>query len=78
VWGAVTGLCAIVLLMMGGLGALQQAAMLSALPFTIILALLGISLVIQLRSDPHFDYTRDVRRQDLQTAALRVPARTQD
>ena len=54
-WGAVTGLCAIVLLTMGGLEALQQAVMLSALPFTLILALLGVALVMQLRQDPYFD-----------------------
>jgi glycine betaine transporter len=75
-WGAITGLCAVVLLMMGGLAALQQAAMLSALPFTVILALLGISLIMQLRKDPHFDYTRDVRREDLKTGVIRtVPRR---
>lgn len=71
-WGLFTGLCAVLLLLTGGLVALQQAAMLSALPFTIIVALLGISLVIQLRHDPHFDYTRDVRREDLRTGLLRV------
>lgn len=72
-WGAVTGVCAVVLLLMGGLAALQQAAMLSALPFTVILALLGYSLVKQLRTDPHFDNTRDVRREDLRTGLLRMP-----
>ncbi len=54
VWGAITGICAIVLLLVGGLTALQQAAMLSALPFTIIVALLGISLISELRRDPEF------------------------
>lgn len=78
IWGGITGLCAVVLLMMGGLAALQQAAMLSALPFTIILALLGISLVIQLRSDPHFDYTRDVQRGELRTGTLRLPHPPED
>ncbi len=73
VWGLLTGLCASLLLLTGGLAALQQAAMLSALPFTIIVALLGISLILQLRKDPHFDYTRDVRREDLRTGVLRLP-----
>jgi glycine betaine transporter len=78
VWGIITGLCAVVLLMAGGLAALQQAAMLSALPFTIILALLAISLIIQLRKDPHFDYTREVHRGDLRTGTLRVGARSNE
>lgn len=71
-WGLLTGLCAALLLLMGGLGALQQAAMLSALPFTIIVALLGISLIMLLRKDPHFDSMRDVRREELKTGTLRV------
>ncbi|MFD1213910.1 BCCT family transporter [Arthrobacter sp. GCM10027362] len=54
IWGALTGACAVFLLIVGGLTALQQAAMLSALPFTIIVALLGISLVIELRRDPEY------------------------
>lgn len=73
IWGLLTGLCASLLLLTGGLAALQQAAMLSALPFTIIVALLGISLILQLREDPHFDYTKDVRREDLRTGVLRLP-----
>lgn len=65
VWGLLTGLCAVVLLIVGGLGALQQAAMLSALPFTVIVALLGVGLVKELRNDPQFDRTRRVTQGDL-------------
>lgn len=64
-WGLLTGLCAVVLLIVGGLGALQQAAMLSALPFTVIVALLGVGLVKELRNDPRFDRTRSVTHSDL-------------
>ncbi|TLM81070.1 BCCT family transporter [Pseudarthrobacter sp. NamE2] len=64
-WGLLTGLCAVVLLIVGGLGALQQAAMLSALPFTVIVALLGVGLVKELRNDPRFDRTRSVTQSDL-------------
>ncbi len=64
-WGLLTGLCAVVLLIVGGLGALQQAAMLSALPFTVIVALLGVGLVKELRNDPRFDRTRAVTQSDL-------------
>jgi glycine betaine transporter len=51
VWGGLTGATAIFLLIVGGLTALQQAAMLSALPFTVIVALLGVSLIVELRRD---------------------------
>jgi glycine betaine transporter len=64
-WGLLTGLCAVVLLIVGGLGALQQAAMLSALPFTVIVALLGVGLVKELRNDPQFDRTRRITQGDL-------------
>lgn len=51
IWGLLTGVCAIVLLLVGGLQALQQAAILSAVPFTVIVTLLGISLIKELRCD---------------------------
>ncbi|UUX58554.1 BCCT family transporter [Glutamicibacter halophytocola] len=51
IWGLLTGVCAIVLLLVGGLEALQQAAILSAVPFTVIVTLLGMSLVKELRND---------------------------
>jgi glycine betaine transporter len=60
-WGVLTGTCAVLLLVVGGLAALQQAAMLSALPFTIIVALLGVSLIIETRRDPEFQTLRHVR-----------------
>jgi glycine betaine transporter len=50
-WGILTGACAIVLLLVGGLQALQQAAMLSAVPFTVIVVILGVALVKELHSD---------------------------
>ena len=62
VWGLVTGLTAVVLLLVGGLTALQQAAMLSALPFTLIVALLGISLVVELRGDAEFNAAQTAAR----------------
>ena len=65
VWGVLTGVAAIALLLVGGLSALQQAAMLSALPFTIIVALLGFSLVKELQRDHRFDSTHTVTRGEL-------------
>jgi glycine betaine transporter len=50
-WGVLTGACAVVLLLLGGLEALQQAAMLSAVPFTVIVIILGIALIKELRTD---------------------------
>lgn len=50
-WGFLTGACAIVLLLLGGLQALQQAAMLSAVPFTIIVIVLVIALIKELKND---------------------------
>ena len=74
VWGVVTGLSAAVLLLVGGLQALQQASMLSAFPFAFIIALLGISLVKSLREDHDLDYARVVRQKDLLARGWTVPA----
>lgn len=65
VWGVVTGLCAVLLLIVGGLGALQQAAMLSALPFTIIVALLAIALIRELNRDAEFEKARHAKLADV-------------
>ena len=72
VWGVLTGTSAVFLFLVGGLAALQQAAMISALPFTVIVALLGISLIKSLREDHEFDFVRPVLREDLSTGALRT------
>jgi choline/carnitine/betaine transport len=62
VWGAVTGITAIVLLLAGGLAALQQAVILSAAPFTLIVVLLAVSLMIELRRDPEIQAMRSLDR----------------
>lgn len=69
-WGVLTGACAVLLLVVGGLVALQQAAMLSALPFTIIVALLGISLILELRKDPEFQLLRHARLHEIPGADI--------
>ncbi|WP_315150250.1 BCCT family transporter [Corynebacterium variabile] len=74
IWGAVTGLSAAVLLLVGGLDALQQASMLSAFPFAFIIALLAVSLVKSLREDHDLDYARVVRQKDLLARGWTVPA----
>lgn len=65
-WGALTGLAAVLLLLVGGLSALQQAAMLSALPFTVIVALLGICIVMELQRDERFTGIKPATRQDVE------------
>ncbi|CAG7613659.1 BCCT family transporter [Leucobacter soli] len=65
VWGVLTGLSAVAMLIVGGLSALQQAAMLSALPFTVIVALLGISLVKELQKDHRFVGLHTVTRDEM-------------
>ncbi|KAB1660852.1 BCCT family transporter [Pseudoclavibacter sp. CFCC 13796] len=65
VWGVLTGVVAVALMIVGGLTALQQAAMLSALPFTIIVALLAISLVMELQQDRRFAGTYPASKLDI-------------
>lgn len=65
-WGVLTGLCAVLLLIVGGLSALQQAAMLSALPFTIIVALLAVALIKELQHDERYAGVKSATRADLE------------
>ena len=73
-WGGLTGACAVLLLLVGGLTALQQAAMLSALPFTVIVALLGTCLVMELRKDREFEALRHAWLKDLDEKGKNTPA----
>jgi choline/glycine/proline betaine transport protein len=50
-WCSVEGLSAAMLLLAGGLGALQAATLVAALPFTIIMILLAFGLVRQMNAD---------------------------
>src|SRR5699024_1400221 len=50
-WTALTVVCAIILLLLRGLQALQQAAHIQAVPFTAIVVILGIALIKELRCD---------------------------
>ncbi|MFC6581174.1 BCCT family transporter [Planomonospora parontospora] len=51
-WGVLVGSIALVLLLAGGLEALQQATILVALPFVVVMLLLCAALVKELREDP--------------------------
>lgn len=50
-WCLLLGLVAALLLLAGGLGALQAATLVAALPFTVIMILLAIGLVRQMNAD---------------------------
>ena len=50
-WGSLTGLCAAVLLLSGGLNALQQAAILAAVPFALVMIALCYALITDLRRE---------------------------
>ncbi|GAA2998115.1 BCCT family transporter [Kitasatospora albolonga] len=52
VWGVLMGGVAAALLLAGGLSALQNATILVALPFVVVMLLLCLALVRELRSDP--------------------------
>ncbi|WP_190812979.1 BCCT family transporter [Saccharopolyspora pogona] len=51
-WGALTGVTAIVLLVAGGLDALQKTVIVTAAPFVLVMLALAFSLWRELRQDP--------------------------
>jgi len=52
VWGALTGATAIVLLLAGGLSALQQTVIVTSAPFLVIIIGLAVAFCRELRTDP--------------------------
>mgnify|MGYP001182129470 FL=1 len=54
-WGLSQGFVAAVLLLAGGLAALQTAALASALPFSIVMIFMCVSLYMALRAEPAMD-----------------------
>jgi len=50
-WCSIEGLAAALLLLAGGLGALQAATLVAALPFTVIMILLAFGLIRQMNAD---------------------------
>ncbi|MFF0306552.1 BCCT family transporter [Streptosporangium sp. NPDC004379] len=57
-WGVLTGMIALVLLLAGGLEGLQRATILVALPFVAVMLLLCVALVKELRRDPRITAPR--------------------
>lgn len=51
IWGIILGLIILILLLAGGMDAIRAALLIGALPFSIILALIGVSLAIALVKD---------------------------
>jgi len=52
IWGVLTGLAAIVLLLAGGLTALQQAAIIAAAPFVFIIIGMVVGMLKEMRREP--------------------------
>lgn len=52
VWGVLMAAVAAVLLLSSGLQGLQTASLISALPFTVIMLLIGVSLFMSIRKEP--------------------------
>ncbi|MDX2909514.1 BCCT family transporter [Streptomyces griseiscabiei] len=52
-WGVLTGVTAVVLMLAGGLNALQNTVIVTSLPFLVIIAGLAVSFWKELRSDRH-------------------------
>ncbi|NRQ31503.1 BCCT family transporter [Nonomuraea sp. NN258] len=71
-WGVLVGAVALVLLLAGGLKALQQATVLVALPFVVVMLLLCAALVKELREDPGAGPPRGVHPHGLPRALRRV------
>ncbi|MFG3708801.1 BCCT family transporter [Micromonospora sp. NPDC047670] len=76
VWGVLIGAVAAVLLLVGGLDALQQATILVALPFVVVMLGLAVALVREMARDPAVNPPPRVRRSGL-AAAIRA-ARSYD
>lgn len=62
VWGVLMALIAGILLFAGGLGALQTASLISALPFTVLLLLLIVAMYKLLKREPIPISKREIRR----------------
>ncbi|MFI7617296.1 BCCT family transporter [Nonomuraea terrae] len=71
-WGVLVGAVALVLLLAGGLQALQQATILVALPFVVVMLLLCLALVKELREDPGAGRTFTATPHGLREALRRV------
>ena len=59
VWGVLVAGIALSLLMVGGISAVQAATIVFALPFSVVLMLMAISLVIAVREDWHAEDARE-------------------
>jgi len=68
-WAVLSGVVAAILLLVGGLQALQTAAVTTALPFTIVMLLMCVSLVISLREERSAVPDRRTVRQSLAPGA---------
>ncbi|MGL4795367.1 MAG: BCCT family transporter, partial [Aeromonas jandaei] len=65
-WGLGQGLVAAILLVSGGLAALQAASIIAALPFSVIMLAMCYSLMLGLKqeSQRQFEYRQNLKRHD--------------
>ena len=73
-WGALTGLVASVLLLAGGLSALQQVTIIAAFPFMLVMIAMCWSLVVELRKEPRTPLPTDPQV-PLDGATIRLDSR---
>ncbi|MGL5498892.1 MAG: BCCT family transporter, partial [Aeromonas sobria] len=66
IWGLGQGLVAAILLLSGGLAALQAASIIAALPFSVIMLAMCYSLMLGLKqeSQRQFEYRQNLKRHD--------------
>ncbi|WP_116113289.1 BCCT family transporter [Amycolatopsis ruanii] len=69
VWGVLTGVTAVVLLLAGGLNALQTTVIITSAPFVVLLVLLAVSFWKELRAEPR----EEVLAEELETELERTP-----
>jgi glycine betaine transporter len=58
-WGVLTGITAVVLMLAGGLTALQNTVIVASLPFLVIIACLAVSFWMELHADRRVDQARE-------------------
>lgn len=59
IWGVLVAAIALSLLLVGGIGAIQTATIVFALPFSVVLLLMAISLVLAIREDWRIEEQRE-------------------
>ena len=75
-WGIMEGICAAVLLMGGGLTALQSASIATGLPFTVVLLIMCFSLYRGLQEE--YYHATIIEKMSPETQRIEIPVTTED